>query len=63
MPLFRIDVDGYHGERPQRGAVFVEHAGSVRVEVEILDFRIEHAGKWRPDRIDWIRFGVRITSD
>ena len=63
MPLFRIDVDGQHGERPQRGRVFVEHAGSVRVEVEILDFRIEHAGKWRPDRIDWIRFGVRITSD
>ena len=63
MPLFRIDVDGRHGERPHRGTTFVEHAGPARIEVEILDLEIEHASRWRPERIDWIRFGIRVTTD
>ena len=59
-PLFRIDVDGRHGDRPRRGKRFIEMVGDLRVEVEILDVKMIEAGPWRPERIDWIRFAVRV---
>ena len=34
-----------------------------KLAAEILDLEIEHASRWRPERIDWIRFGIRVTTD
>jgi len=63
-PLFRIDVEGRHGDRPVRGRTYVEHAGPLRVEVRVDDFEIErHGTSWTPARIDWIRFDVRAFGD
>jgi hypothetical protein len=60
QPLFRIDVDGRHGDRPARGRTYAAHVGPLRVEVEIDDFEVEGSKRsWTPGRIDWIRFNVR----
>lgn len=60
QPLFRIDVEGRHGNRPVRGRVYAAHVGPLGIEVEIDDFEVEGSKKrWTPPRIDWIRFDVR----
>ncbi len=60
QPLFRIDVEGRHGDRPVRGRVYAAHVGPLRIEVEIDDFEVDGSKKrWTPARIDWIRFDVR----
>ena len=62
--LFRIDVDGRHGDRPVRGRTYAAHVGPIRIEVEIDDFDVEGSRKrWSPTRIDWIRFDVRAFAD
>jgi hypothetical protein len=62
--LFRLDVDGRHGDRPARGRVYAAHVGPVRIEVEIDDYEVEGSRKrWAPERIDWIRFDVRAYAD
>jgi hypothetical protein len=63
-PLFRIDVDGRHGERPVRGRTYVADAGPLRIEVEIDDFEIKRSrGRRESARIDWIRFDVRAFAE
>lgn len=63
-PLFRIDVDGRHGDRPARGRTYAAHVGPLRIEIEIDDFKVKGSNKrWTPARIDWIRFDVRAFGD
>lgn len=60
-PLFRLDVDGQHGDRPAHGRVYASEVGPLRIEIEIDDFEIKRSKKhWSPARIDWIRFDVRV---
>jgi hypothetical protein len=58
--LFRIDVEGDHGVRPQRGRVFVRHWGRTRVEVEITDFSMSSVKRWQVPRLKWVEFDVRV---
>jgi hypothetical protein len=63
-PLFRIDVDGRHGERPAAGRVYTTRAGPLRIDVEVGDFEVEASSRpWAPARIDWIRFDLRAFID
>jgi hypothetical protein len=42
----------------------VEHVGPLRIEIEIDDFDVDRSKKrWKPARIDWIRFDVRAFAD
>lgn len=59
-PLFRLDVEGHHGDKPKRGETFTRTIGSLLVEVEVLDFRVEQKKAWKRPRLEWIEFGVRI---
>lgn len=59
-PLLRLDVEGRHGDRPRRGETFKRAVGSLLVEVEVLDFRIEQKKTWQRPRLEWIEFDVRI---
>jgi hypothetical protein len=62
--LFRIDVDGRHGDRPGHGRIYAGHVGPLRVEIKVDDFDIDRAGRrWAPARIDWIRFDVRALVE
>jgi hypothetical protein len=62
--IFRVDVEGQHGERPARGRTYAAYVGPVRIEVEIDDFAIGGSTtRWSPERIDWIRFDVRAFAD
>jgi len=38
--LFRIDIEGDHGEVPSRGRVYVRQWGSVMVEVEVVGYSV-----------------------
>ncbi len=58
--LFRIDVEGDHGERPERGRVYVRQWGSVRVEVEVMGYDLAPAKHWQVPRMKWIEFDVRV---
>jgi hypothetical protein len=58
--LFRIDVDGDHGEVPSRGRVFVRQWGSMRVEVEVVGYSMAKSKHWQVPRIKWIEFDVRV---
>lgn len=62
--LFRIDVEGRHGDRPSRGRTYATHVGPLRIEIEIEDFEVDGSRKrWSPARIDWIRFDVRAIAE
>jgi hypothetical protein len=58
--LFRLDVEGEHGERPEYGRVFVRHWGGVRVEVEVTGFGLASTKPWQTPRLKWIEFDVRV---
>ncbi len=58
--LFRIDVKGDHGEVPTRGRVYTKQWGTVRVEVEVIDYNMTPAKHWQVPRIKWIEFDVRV---
>jgi hypothetical protein len=58
--LFRIDVEGDHGEVPSRGRVFVRQWGSMRVEVEVVGYSMAKSKHWQVPRIKWIEFDVRV---
>jgi hypothetical protein len=58
--LFRLDVEGDHGERPEQGRVFVRQWGDTRVEVEVAGYRIATVKNWQVPRINWIEFEVRV---
>jgi hypothetical protein len=60
--LFRLDVEGRHGEIPREGRVFVTTDGPLRVEIEITDVRLVKPNPWKPHRIKSIRFRVRATG-
>ena len=61
--VFRIDVEGKHGERPRDGRLFVENVGDLVVEIRIEDFELGRVKPWQLPRIEWIRFRVRISGD
>jgi len=58
--LFRLDVEGEHGERPEYGRVFVRQWGGVRVEVEVTGLRLASTKPWQTPRLKWIEFDVRV---
>jgi hypothetical protein len=58
--LFRMDVDGEHGMRPDRGRVFVRQWGTTRVEIEVTGYALAAARPWQVARIDWMDFEVRV---
>ncbi len=58
--LFRIDVEGDHGERPEQGRVFARQWGDTRVEVEVTGYRMVTGKNWQIPRINWIEFEVRV---
>jgi len=58
--LFRIDVDGDHGVRPDEGRVFTRHWGGVSVEVEVTGYRMVSTRSWQNARLKWIDFEVRV---
>lgn len=58
--LFRLDVEGDHGERPEQGRVFVRQWGNTRVEIEVAGYRMVTIKNWQVPRINWIEFEVRV---
>ena len=64
--LFRIDVDGQHGDLPRPGQVFTGvltgRAGGVRVAIQVLDAEVTSRGSGG-HRIEWIRFAVQAALD
>ena len=60
--VFRIDVEGKHGERPREGRVFEEPIGDLSIEIEIEDLKLATVKPWQLPRIEWIRFGVRVVA-
>ena len=58
--LFRIDIEGNHGERLERGRVFVRQWGDTRVEVEVTGYKTANIKNWQVPRINWIEFEVRV---
>ncbi|MCK4679582.1 DUF4384 domain-containing protein [bacterium] len=58
--FFRIDVEGDHGERPERGRVYVRQWGSTRVEVEVVGYSMAPTKHWQVPRMKWIEFDVRV---
>ena len=57
--LFRLDIEGEHGERLERGRVFVRHWGDARVEIEVTGYKTFEGKRWQMPRIKWIEFEVR----
>jgi hypothetical protein len=60
--LFRLDVDGKHGQRPFEGQVFYGELGRIAVEVRVVDFRVDVKEPGRKSRIEWIDFEVRAHA-
>lgn len=58
--LFRIDVEGEHGERPQRGSTFAGRSGPFYYYVEITDFELSNDKHWQIPRLKRIEFDLRI---
>ena len=58
--LFRIDIEGDHGDVPSRGRVYVRQWGSVRVEVEVVGYSMAPTKHWQVPRMKWIEFDVRV---
>lgn len=61
--VFRIDVEGQHGERPRDGRIFAERIDGLLVEIEIKDLKLAQVKPWQLPRIEWIQFGVRVSAD
>lgn len=57
--LFRIDINGDHGVRPEKGRVFVRQWGDTMVEVEVTGYKSAKIKDWQKPRIKWIEFEVR----
>lgn len=60
--LFKLDVEGRHGEVPREGRVFATTKGPLTVEIEIAEVTLIKASPWKPSRIKSIRFRVRATG-
>ncbi len=63
--LFRIDVEGRRGHRPNTDRVYEEllEDEDVRLEMRVVDFATERPGRWDPPLIRWIRFEVEVLRD
>ncbi|MFH1502424.1 MAG: DUF4384 domain-containing protein [Candidatus Eisenbacteria bacterium] len=61
--LFRIDVEGKHGDRPAEGRVYAARTGDLVVEIEVDDFRVDEGKPWQLPRIKWIEFDIRVLDD
>ncbi len=57
--IFRLDVTGREGDVPRRGVTYTAFSGPVRVDVEIVDFRVASVRPWQLPRIEWIKFDVK----
>jgi hypothetical protein len=61
--VFRVDVEGRHGDRPAEGRVYEARTGDLIVEIEIDDFKVDGGKPWQLARIKWIEFEMRILDD
>lgn len=61
--LFRIDVEGAHGDRPTEGRVYKGRTGDLIVEIEVDDLKLEEGKPWQLPRIKWIEFEIRVLDD
>lgn len=61
--LFRMDVEGKHGERPMEKRVYTAYTGDVVVEVEIDDFKLNDVKSWQLPSINWIEFDIRVLEE
>ncbi len=61
--LFRMDVEGKHGERPVGDRVYSAYTGDVAVEIRVEDFRLSTTKPWQLPSIDWIEFEVRVVDE
>ncbi|MBN2565850.1 MAG: DUF4384 domain-containing protein [Candidatus Eisenbacteria bacterium] len=60
--VFRLDVEGKHGERPLEGQVFYSEYGRLVAEVRVLGFTIQEKKAGREPRLDSIDFEVRVYA-
>jgi len=58
--VFRLDVEGDHGARPEQGRVFIRQWGDTRVEIEVTGYKMANIKNWQVARIDWIEFEVSV---
>lgn len=63
--LFRIDVEGRRGHRPDTERTYEEllEPEDLMLEMRVLDFSTERPRRWDPPVIRWIRFEVEIFED
>jgi hypothetical protein len=61
--VFRIDVEGKHGDRPVEGRVYEAGTGDLTVEIRVDDFSVDMGKPWQLPRIKWIEFDVEVLSD
>ena len=63
--LFRIDVEGRRGHRPNTERVYRElfEREDVRLEMRVLDYSTERPGRWDAPVIRWIRFEIELLRD
>ncbi|MBD3368640.1 MAG: DUF4384 domain-containing protein [Candidatus Eisenbacteria bacterium] len=63
--VFRIDVEGRRGHRPDTDRVYKEllEREGVRLEMRVVDFSTERPGRWDSPVIRWIRFEVDVLED
>jgi hypothetical protein len=60
--IFRLDIEGEHGERPRRGRVYSRQWGDTRVEVEVTGYKVYEAKHWQVPRFKWMEFEVRVLG-
>ncbi len=61
--LFRMDVEGEHGERPIDKRVYSAYTGNVAVEIQVTGFRLSDVKPWQLPSIEWIEFEVRVIDE
>jgi hypothetical protein len=61
--VFRIDVEGEHGQRPYVGAEFEGRSGPLRLGIEIADLKFAKTKRWQIPRLDWIEFDLNVYYD
>jgi hypothetical protein len=60
--LFRLDVDGKHGDRPHVGQVFHGENGGLAADVRVADLSMDETKSWQEPRLSYIDFDVRVYA-
>ena len=61
--IFRLDVEGEHGQKPWRGGSFNGYWGGVRVEAQVVDFRLATTRRWQIPRFEWVEFDLKVYEE